>query len=216
MSAAWSGISIVGQIPNNRHRILQGSNLKYCVIDHIAVCIPSNKRTRWMSRLKDIRGLIIEGEPELASLKSRIEFSTILAAGVHLNLISPIEAVPHLNRFLDATDGQGGILHVGLAVDSMHRAVTACQFAELDLISQRLRSSPNCCYARFEELLRNGFLEESSSDGLLRQTFVFPSPFQGDPFIELIERQSFLGYGEAISPILVEALDCIASPTAAH
>ena len=184
-------------------------------LDHVAVCSPPTRRGVYLQQLGGVLGShLLDVSDDLESIRASVEFLRVEHAGIDINLISPRVRIPHLAAFL-GLQNQGGVLHIGVAVSSIAGALDACRQAGIETLAGRL--STLIAQGLISEgdplrsLAQTGYAEEAGADGqgYLRQTFVFPWKMPGTPFIEFVERQTFYGYGEASSPLLLRALDLI-------
>jgi len=182
-------------------------------IDHVAVWVAAEGRDATLKNIEALFGPALN-QPigTLQSLAPRIAFSSMAVGDMDVNLISPLEPIPHLRPF-QSTSPRGGVLHLGISVGSMSAAIDLCRRNGIELISDRLRAKgsnlPAAAQERFRGLVDTGFAEERTPTGVLRQTFAFPADAPGQPFVEFVERRNFPGYGEKISSLLVAALDAI-------
>lgn len=189
-------------------------------LDHVALCTPSSRRAGCLQQLRTVLGEHgLDDSDDLQSIQAAVEFLHMGHAGMDINIISPRVRVPHLAAFLDEHQ-QGGVLHIGLAVSSMLGSLEACRQTGIETLAERIGGFIDRGLVPEGDPLRalaqTGYAEELGTDGrgYLRQTFVFPWNTPGAPFIELVERQTFSGYGEASSPLLLRALDLRSSTVA--
>lgn len=179
-------------------------------VDHIAFCVTSQERTNYIDHLARLIGQPLVKTHAIHSIESRLQFSSTMLDGVDINVISPLKDIPHLSSYL-RQHPTGGILHLGILVDSMEKTVAACRTAQVSLLSDRLQaiqpSLSGKALEAYSQVVELGFAEERVGSGIIRQTFAFPSDRRGDPFLEFVERTNFSGYGNTISATLVEFLD---------
>jgi hypothetical protein len=184
---------------------------KIC-IDHLAVCI-SDAENSGRDFLDWVNSLTELSQPVALSVEEKgLAVTTVRIGGIDLNLVVATKPVAHLRQFLTA-HSLGGCFHFGLSVRSMEAAIGFCSAVGVPTIADSIRkvfagnlSGQEEC---FHELLSKGYVEESDSNGSLRQTFIFPSKLKSDPSIELVERVNEIGYSLGAAKILLNALDIV-------
>lgn len=182
-------------------------------IDHVAVVLPRANRVECQDRVMDFFGIgSLARLQSIQSIDNAVDFCSFSGGGIDVNVITPSKTSSHLDQFL-ARNNRGGILHIGLVVEDMTTVIEQCRAAGISLLSDKLKAIvhnlPIDVARKYESLIENGYAEEYLGEGKIRQTFVFPGDEEGGAFFELISRDQYSGYGELISPLLINGLDLV-------
>lgn len=181
-------------------------------IDHIAICIPATVRDQYLSYLSELFAPSMRATNLVSGIESSVEFCTVEADAVDVNVITPRDSIAHLTSFF-SRHCIGGIFHLGVSVVDMVDAIALCASLGIPTLADRIAAlsiAGQSLSTNYSKIVTQGYVEESdNSGGFLRQTFVFPFDLPGSPFVELVERRDFAGYGNRSAKILLSALDSI-------